>query len=133
MLNLTSRIAVKIQNMPDWDVDWSDSQPQKSRSSLTCSDILPDDTDSAELHKNAVQFIMEVLIDEFPSLSDLKPHLPHRHSPHPVQKSEAVPMQILFKDEKYKAETIEILSQLMKDAALTGQPQVDRKPNNVHV
>ena len=34
-------------------------------------------------------------------------------------------MKALFKDEKYKSDTIiDILSVLMKDAALTGTPQV---------
>ena len=33
-------------------------------------------------------------------------------------------MKILFKDEKYKSETIDILSQLMCDANLSGSHQV---------
>ena len=33
-------------------------------------------------------------------------------------------MKILFKDEKYKSETIEILQQLMADADLKGHHQV---------
>lgn len=39
---------------------------------------------------------------------------------HPAQKSEVVPMKVLFKDEKLKSETIDILSQLMSDANLDG-------------
>ena len=58
------------------------------------------------------------------NFADLKQHIPARHSPHPVQKATVATMKILFKDEKYKAETIDILTQLMKDALLTGQPQV---------
>ena len=125
MLNLTSRLAIQMQNMPDGDVDWADCRPQKRRSSLTCSDFLPDDSDVVHLHKRAVQLIMEVLVAEFKSLNDLQPHLPQRESPHPIQKTVVVPMQILFKDEKFKAETIEILSDLMKDAGLSGEPQVN--------
>ncbi len=34
-------------------------------------------------------------------------------------------MKILFKNEKYKATTIDILSQLCQDARLTGTPQVN--------
>lgn len=64
-------------------------------------------------------------MDNFDALNDLKKHVPTRHSPHPVQKATVVPMKILFKDEKYKAETIDILTQLIKDALLTGQPQVN--------
>lgn len=33
-------------------------------------------------------------------------------------------MKVLFKDEKYKDETLDILAQLMKDAKLTGDLQV---------
>ena len=36
-----------------------------------------------------------------------------------------VPMKILFKVEKYEAKTIETLSDLMRDADLTGNPQVN--------
>ena len=101
-----------------------DTRPQKPRSSLTCSDFLPDDSDAAEIHKRAIQHIVEVLVSKFISLSDLQTFLPPRESPHATSKSVVVPMQILFKNEKYKSETIEILSNLMKDAALDGQPQV---------
>ena len=123
MLNLTSRLAIQMQNMPGGDVDWADCRPQKRRSSPTCSDFLPDDNDVVHLHKRAVQLIMEVLVAKFKSLNNLQPHLPQRESPHPIQKTVVVPMQILFKDEKFKAETIQILSDLMKDAGLSGEPQ----------
>jgi hypothetical protein len=33
-------------------------------------------------------------------------------------------MKILFKDEKYKSETTEILTRLVKDAELSGKPEV---------
>ena len=39
-------------------------------------------------------------------------------------------MKVLFRDEKQKAETIEILSDLAKDAALTGNPQVSNEGDN---
>ena len=35
MLNLTTRLAVNIRYLPDWEVDWSDTCPQRSRESLT--------------------------------------------------------------------------------------------------
>ena len=124
MLNLTARITVQMQNLPDWDVDWTDSRPQKNWSTLTCSDFLPDETDASELHKRAILYMMEVLVTEFNSLSDLKDLVPPRQSPHPIKKSLVVPMKVLFRDEKCKSETIEILSDLMKDATLTGDPQV---------
>ena len=58
--------------------------------------------------------MMEVFITDFKSLK-----VPPQESPHRLQKSVAVPMEV---DEKQKAETIEILSNHMKDAALTGNP-----------
>ena len=132
MLNLTARIAVQMQNLPPWDVDWTDSRPQRHRSSLTCADFLPDEEDAAELHKRAVLYTMEVLVTDFKRLSSLKHFVPSRQSPHRLQKSVAVPMKVLFRDEKQKAETIEILSDLMKDAALTGNPQVSNEDNTFH-
>lgn len=122
MLNMTARIAVQMQNLPDGDVDWTDSLPQKRRSSLTCSDFK---TDATELHKRAVLYMMEVLVSEFSSFSNLKHLVPPRQSPQPVQKAVVVPMKVLFRDEKKKSETIEILNELMKDAGLTGNPQVN--------
>ena len=58
-----------------------------------------------------------LLITDFKSLSSLK--VPPQEFPHCLQKSAAVPMKV---DEKQKAETIEILSNHMKDAALTSNP-----------
>ena len=57
---------------------------------------------------------MKILVSEFKFLNALQPHIPVRHSPHPVQKTTVVTMQILFKDEKYESDTIDILSQQMK-------------------
>ena len=89
MLNLTARIAVKMQNLPPWDVDWADSRPHRHQSSLRA-----------------------------------------RESPHRLQKFVAVPMKVLFRNKKQKAETIEVLSDLVKDAALTGNPQVSNEDDN---
>ena len=66
---------------------------------------------------------MHILVEEFPSLADLKPVLPPSDSP-AMGKSNVVPMKILFKDEKYKSETTEILTRLVKDAELSGKPEV---------
>ena len=65
---------------------------------------------------------MEVMVAVFKSLHDLQPYLPQRESSHPAQKSVVIPMQILFKDEKFKSDMIEILSDLIKDAGLSGEP-----------
>ena len=102
-----------MQNLPPWDVGWTDSRPQKHRSSLTCVDFPPDEEDAAELHKQTVLYMMEVLVTDFKSLSSLKHLVPSQESPHCLQKSVTVPMKVLFRDEKQKAKTIEILSDVM--------------------
>lgn len=124
MLNITARLALRLKNLPDWDFDWSDTSPQKSRQSLGISDILPNEDDAAQLHKRATKYMMKFLVTEFKDLAGLGKHAPPQALLHPVEKSEIVPMKVLFKDEKYTSETIDILSQLMEDAALTGDSQV---------
>lgn len=124
MLNITARLAVRLRHLPDWDVDWSDTSPQKSRQSLTISDILPDEDDAAQLHLQATHYMMNFLVKEFKDLAGLKKYVPPRDLLHPVKKSEVVPMKVLFKDEKYTSETIDILSQFMNDASLNGDSQV---------
>lgn len=124
MLNVTARLAVKIENLPDWDVDWDDVTPQCSRSSLGCDHFLPSTDDADALNEAAIHYTMEFLVQEFDSLSSMKPYVPSRRSPHPVKIPTVAPMSILFKDEKYKAATIEIIRQLMDDANLSGNSQV---------
>ena len=66
---------------------------------------------------------MNFLVQKFPALSDLKKLLPKTV----MAKSELVLVKVLFKDEKYIAETIDILSQLVEDVRLSGQAQVNEK------
>ena len=115
---------MKIQNLPDWEVDWNDMMPQCSRSSLSIDHFLLSTDDAKALEESAMQYIMEFLVEEFSSLSDLKCYVPERKGPHPVTTPTIAPMSILFKDEKYKAATIEIMQQLIKDAKLSGTPEV---------
>lgn len=124
MLNVTSRLAVKITNLPDFPFSWSDSTPQHSRQSVTVEDFLPSEVESSALEHRAVQFMMEFLVEAFSSLHDLKRFVLANTPLHPPQTSHVVPMKLLFRDEKYKSETIEILSQLIHDANLSGDPQV---------
>ena len=91
MLNLTARLALKIQNLPNWDFDWSDTRPQQSRQSLTISNFLPSEDDAQQLKKRAILYMMEFLATEFKSLADLKQFIPSQQSLHPVQKSVVVP------------------------------------------
>lgn len=124
MLNITARLAVRLKNLPGWEFDWSDTSPQKSRQSLGVVDILPNEDDATHLKLRAIEYMMKFLVTEFKGLASLKKYVPPQVPLHPVKKSEVVPMKVLFKDEKYTSETIDILSQLKEDAALTGNSQV---------
>ena len=115
MLDMTARLAIEMRNLPDWEVDWDDVTPQ--RLTLTISDLLPGEADGVELQKRAVVHVMRVLVEEFPALSYLDALLPTEESPD-ISRSNVVPMKILFKDEKYIAETTEILTRL------SGKPEV---------
>ena len=68
--------------------------------------------------------MMGFLVKTFACFKDLAEFVPKPKTAHPAMKSEIVPMKILFKDEKYKSETIDILSHLMSDANLSGNHQV---------
>lgn len=127
MLNLTARLAIAINNLPDWEVDWTDTAPQRNPDTLSISDILPSAADGEEIRKRAIHYIMQFLVTQFESLKHLQSLVPPQSSPHPVARSTVIPMKILFKDEKYKAETIDILKQLLIDAELTGKPEVSKK------
>lgn len=120
MMNVTSRLAVKIRYLPDFQFSWSDKTPQRPRESITIEDILPSREDSRVLKEHAVHYLMRFLVDTFTNLKDMKKFVPEVTPVHPVQKSDIVPMKLLFKDEKYKSETIDILTQLYSDAELTG-------------
>ena len=124
MLNITSRLAVSLRHFPEWNIDWADTKPQKSQESLSVEDFLPDEADARELKERAVLFMMRFLVKEISALSDLKDLVPSESPLHPLQKTESIPMCVLFKDEKYTSETVDILTQLITDANLNGQPQV---------
>ena len=115
MMNVTARLAIRMRFLPDFPFEWSDTQPQRSRQSLTVDDFFPSKDDAQE---RAIHYIMGFLVENISDLAEFVPLL------HPPQKSEVVPMKILFKDEKLKTDTIDILSQLMGDANLDGSAQV---------
>ena len=86
MLNLTARLAVAINNLPDWEVDWTDTAPQRNPDTLSISDILPSAADGEEIRKRAIHYIMQFLVTQFESLKHLQPLVPPQSSPHPVAK-----------------------------------------------
>ena len=122
MLNLTSRLAICIRDIPDW-VDWSDQSPQASRSQLTATDILPGIEDAKALHDRALIFLQQFLVREFNDLHHLQP-LALARNLYRGMKTEVIPMRILLRDEKFVAENVVILGDLVKDANLTGNHQV---------
>ena len=115
MMNVTTRLAVRIRFLPDFPFSWSDTSPQKSHQSLTVEDYLPDASESHQLEERATHYMMGFLVEAFTCLHDLQPFVPAMESLHQPQKSQVIPMKLLFRDEKYKSETIQILSQLIRD------------------
>ena len=111
MLNVTSRLAIKVRNIPD-GVDWFDQCPQGSRSQLTVADILPGTDDALALQQRALVFLQHFLTSEFDGLHELQSLVPAVHTSGPVQKAEVVLMRILFRDEKYVAENVATLGNL---------------------
>ena len=123
MMNMTARLAIKIRYLPEFTFQWSDTQPQLSRQALTINFYLPN-KDAMGLQQRGVQYLEEFLVEHFSDLEHLKRYVQTVEPLHPPQKSEVVPMKVLFKDEKLKTDTIDILSQLITDANLEGTPQV---------
>ena len=130
MMNVTSRLAIRIKNLPDFDFSWSDKTPQRPRESITFKDVSLSESDARAIRQRAVRFLMGFLVKAFPSLHDLEEFVPEHEHIHPIKKSEVVPMKLLLKDEKYKSETIDILTQLYNDANLSGDHQVSHYTNN---
>ena len=124
MMNVTSRLAVSIRYLPEFDFDWSNNTPQRSRDPITIKDISPSESDAAVFKEHAIQYLMDFLVKTFSSLCDLEEFIQVVTSIHPVKKSDVVPMKLLLKDEKYKSETIGILTQLYEDTNLSGDHQV---------
>ena len=86
MMNFTSRLAVRIKYLPDWDFDWADKKPQRSRQSLTISD-LPSEQEFGELKTRAVNYIAGFLVQEYESLQQLHQFVHKRTPIHPPSKS----------------------------------------------
>jgi len=125
MLNVTSRLAISIRNIPD-GVNWADSTPQGRRGNLTVDDILPSEQDAGILRKRAARYLTDFLVSEFCGLKDLRQYVSPLHPSSPVTKMTVVPMKILFNSETYAAENVAILRELVKDADLQGRDEVHR-------
>ena len=124
MVNMTARLAVEMKCLPPWEVDWTDTKPQRDTSTLIISDLLPNESDGLILEERGVCNSLRVSITC--SL------LPSKEGPN-VSRSNVVPMKLLFLDEKYKAETTEILARIASDAQLSGKPEVGTIMESCHV
>lgn len=98
MLNVTSRLAVSIQNLPPWETDWNDSKSQRSRCDVTVSDILPSAKDGDVLKLRAINYTMSFLVTEFAALKKLNKFVPHE--PYSSKGSSSYAPMKIFKDEK---------------------------------
>ena len=125
MMNFTSRLAVRIQHVPQ-DVDWNNSTPQCSIDNLTVDHFMVSESAGRDFRERAIQYTARYLVTEFSALSHMKTHLLEQHPINPISTAEYVSMKVLFKDEKYASETVDILSTLMKDANLKGDNQVSK-------
>ena len=67
MLNVTSRLAMKIKHVPE-EMSWTDTACQRIRSSLSVSDVLPGTEEGKIFYDRAVLMVMELLVSEFKSL-----------------------------------------------------------------
>ena len=63
MVNVTSRLAVKVKYLPDVIIDWSDATPQRSRSTHHWS--LSKEADSEEMYTRAVEHVMRFMATHF--------------------------------------------------------------------
>ena len=124
MCNATTRLAIEIDHLPPYDFSWEDCTPQKMRNNLTLDDIFPNVEDGRILFERAVQYTAQILVAEFPTFSNLRQFVATPDRSSAVHKSTVVPMKLLFKDEKYTDENIQILQEYSRECNLTGSPQV---------
>ena len=123
MHNTTTRLAIAVDNTPPFDFNWEDATPQKSRGNLQIDEVYPNMEDGRQLFERATHYAAKVLVEEFPCLRDLKWFVA-THSNTSAHKSTIVPMCLLFKDEKYIDDNIQILQEYMRECGLNGSPQV---------
>ena len=72
MLNTTAGLAISINNLPPWEFDWNDNCPQKSRHTLTLSEVLPNAEDGQQLYYWASSVHDEVIGGIFPKLGEVE-------------------------------------------------------------
>ena len=123
MENTTTRLAVQISKLPDWEFSWEDTTPRGSCKNLTEEDILANEEDGLVLYELLVKYVCTFIAHGFDDLTELRVLVDPNSAPR-VKPSVVIPMKILFHDEKYADENILILQKLAKDVKMTGIPQV---------
>ena len=127
MMNVTTRIAIAITNLPPFEFNWVDSGPQKPRSCLTVDDLMPSSADGKKLFDRACKYVSTFLVEQFDSLKDLQKFLPHNTATGRTNKSVVVPMKMLERDEKYTDEIIKILQDYRTECSFKGEAQVNAR------
>ena len=74
MENTTTRLAVLISKLPDFEFSWEDSAPQGCRKKLTEEDILGNE-DGLILYERMVKYVCSFIAPEFDDLCDLRPFI----------------------------------------------------------
>ena len=67
--NTMTRLAI-IDNLPPFTFSWTDTTPQKSRGNLGIDEIYPNMIDGRQLFERAVQYVTQVLVEEFRDLDE---------------------------------------------------------------
>ena len=62
MLNATARLAIAIQNFPDFEFSWSDNQPQRSHTLYSVNEFLPSESDGIILQEWTTVYVLEFLV-----------------------------------------------------------------------
>lgn len=65
MENTTTRLAVLISKLPDFEFSWEDSAPQGCCKKLTEEDILANEEDGLILYERMVKYVCSFIANEF--------------------------------------------------------------------
>ena len=72
---------------------------------LSLTKFLLSEADAAEIHKQAVRYMMQYMVSAFTTFSELKQFVTDEVPSHPVVKTKIISMKVLFGDEKYVSVT----------------------------
>ncbi|KXJ08980.1 hypothetical protein AC249_AIPGENE17536 [Exaiptasia diaphana] len=97
-------------------VDQQNNKIQTDLLELDNSKILPEARDSQLLKGDYIQLVARILVEHLPCFKFLEKvcpkHIPHHYSKEMAEKSEMIPLGVLFKSENNNEEMVEILSEI---------------------